>query len=228
MNQKKTMQGIKVCLFDAFGTLFKVKLPVDELDQLTNGQGARLLDIWRNKQLEYTWLRGLMEDYASFDQVTEEALTYALREIKVEEPEVYDLLMPVYRQPEAFSDVLPGLKALHKAGYKLAILSNGTNAMLHAGVIKTGIRQLISAILSVEEVRTFKPNPKVYQLSIDHFGLDKSAFLFLSSNRWDIAGAATFGFATAWVNRQQLVPEVLGPKPTYTLYSLEELNSILY
>lgn len=222
------MRGIKVCLFDAFGTLFKVKLPVDELDQLTDGQGNRLLDIWRNKQLEYTWLRGLMEDYVSFDQVTEEALTYALREIKVEEPKVYDLLMPVYRQPEAFSDVLPGLKALHQAGYQLAILSNGTSAMLEAGVIKTGINQLITAVLSVEEVRTFKPNPKVYQLSADYFGLDKSAFLFFSSNRWDIAGAATFGFSTAWVNRSQLVPEVLGPKPTYTLSSLEELNSILY
>jgi len=222
------MRGIKVCLFDAFGTLFKVKLPVDELDQLTKGQGNRLLDIWRNKQLEYTWLRGLMEDYVSFDHVTEEALTYALREIKVEEPKVYDLLMPVYRQPEAFSDVLPGLKALHQAGYQLAILSNGTSAMLEAGVIKTGIDQLITAILSVEEVRTFKPNPKVYQMSTDSFGLDKSAFMFFSSNRWDIAGAATFGFSTAWVNRNHLVPEVLGPKPTYTLSSLEELNSILY
>lgn len=222
------MQGIKVCLFDAFGTLFKVKLPVNELDQLTNGQGARLLDIWRNKQLEYTWLRGLMGDYVSFDQVTEEALTYALREIKVEEPKVYDILMPVYRQPEAFSDVLPGLKALNQTGYKVAILSNGTKAMLEAGVTKTGISQLVSAVLSVEEVRTFKPNPKVYQMSADFFGLDKSAFLFFSSNRWDIAGAANFGFSTAWVNRNGLVPEVLGPRPTYTLSSLHELNSILY
>lgn len=221
------MEGIRVCIFDAFGTLFKVKLPIAELDQLTDGQGARLLDIWRNKQLEYTWLRGLMQDYTSFDQVTEEALTYALREIKVEEPKVYDLLMPVYRQPEAFSDVLPGLKALHKAGYKLAILSNGTRQMLEAGVIKTGIRQLMTAVLSVEEVRTFKPNPIVYQLAVDHFGLDKSAFLFLSSNRWDIAGAATYGFSTAWVNRRQLVPEVLGPKPTYVLSALDELDRLL-
>lgn len=220
-------QGIKVCLFDAFGTLFKVKLPVEELDELTGGKGMALLDIWRQKQLEYTWLRGLMDDYVSFDQVTEEALTYATRELKVEKPQIFDVLMPVYRQPEAFSDVLPGLKALHSAGYKLAILSNGTKAMLEVGMTKTGLSQLISAIFSVEEVQTFKPHPNVYQMSPDFFGLDKSAFLFFSSNRWDIAGAATFGFATAWVNRAALVPEVLGPSPSYVLSSLNDLSDIL-
>lgn len=220
-------KGIKVCLFDAFGTLFKVKLPVDKLNQLTGGKGVELLDIWRRKQLEYTWLRGLMDDYVSFDQVTEEALTYAMRELKVEKPQIFDVLMPVYRQPEAFSDVLPGLKALHSAGYKLAILSNGTKAMLEVGVTKTGLSQFISAIFSVEDVTTFKPDPKVYQMSADFFSLDKSAFLFFSSNRWDIAGAATFGFATAWVNRATLVPEVLGPSPSYVLSSLNDLSDIL-
>lgn len=218
---------IKVCLFDAFGTLFKVKLPVEKLDQLTKGKGVELLDIWRQKQLEYTWLRGLMDDYVSFDQVTEEALSYAMRELKVEKPQIFDLLMPVYRQPEAFSDVLPGLKALHSAGYKLAILSNGTKAMLEVGVTKTGLSQFISTIFSVEDVKTFKPHPKVYQMSADFFNLDKSAFLFFSSNRWDIAGAATFGFATAWVNRATLVPEVLGPTPSYELASLKDLSDIL-
>lgn len=218
---------IKVCLFDAFGTLFKVKLPVQELDQLTDGKGMELLDIWRRKQLEYTWLRGLMDDYVSFDQVTEEALTYAMRELKMEKPQIFDVLMPVYRQPEAFSDVLPGLKALHSAGYKLAILSNGTKAMLEVGVTKTGLSQFISAIFSVEDVKTFKPHPKVYQMSADFFHLDKSAFLFFSSNRWDIAGAATFGWATAWVNRATLVPEVLGPSPSYVLSSLNDLSDIL-
>ncbi len=220
-------KGIKVCLFDAFGTLFKVKLPVDKLNQLTDGKGVELLDIWRRKQLEYTWLRGLMDDYVSFDKVTEEALTYAMRELKVEKPQIFDVLMPVYRQPEAFSDVLPGLKALHSAGYKLAILSNGTKAMLEVGVTKTGLSQFISAIFSVEDVTTFKPHPKVYQMSTDFFSLDKSAFLFFSSNRWDIAGAATFGFATAWVNRATLVPEVLGPSPSYVLSSLNDLSDIL-
>lgn len=214
----------KICLFDAFGTLFKVKLPVEALDQLTGGKGTQLLEIWRSKQLEYTWLRGLMAAYVSFDQVTEEALTYAMRELAIEEPQVFDLLMPVYRQPEVFPDVEPGLKALHAAGYQLAILSNGTRSMLEAGVQKTGLGQFLTTIFSVEEVQTFKPSPKVYQMPVDFFGRPLTDFLFFSSNRWDIAGAATFGFSTAWVNRQALLPELIGPTPTYTYASLEELR----
>jgi len=217
---------IKAFVFDAFGTLFNLTLPIDEIDALCNGKGKELLSIWRTKQLEYTWLRSLMDNYVNFDTITHEALTFAMRSVQVEEPKLYDLLMPIYRQPNCFKDVVPTLKALQTKGIQTAILSNGTPTMLQAGVEKTGLTDIIHPIISVDTIGIFKPSPKVYKYALAQMQLPIDSFYFVSSNPWDIAGAGQYGLQTVWLNRSQQAAEVLPPSPKYVIQSMEELLTL--
>jgi len=217
------MPTIKACVFDAFGTLFNLDIPVQEIDDLCKGKGADLLDIWRSKQLEYTWLRNQMNNYVNFDTITEEALTFAMRSTNVDAPELYTLLMPIYRQPDCFADVKPALQALRGKGIQTAILSNGTPAMLQAGIAKTGLTDIINPVISVDDIRTFKPSPKVYAHAVKQMQLDPASFVFVSSNPWDVAGAGQYGLQTVWLNRHNKVAEVLPPPPKYVIGSMMEL-----
>ncbi|MEL6863940.1 MAG: haloacid dehalogenase type II [Bacteroidota bacterium] len=217
----------KACVFDAFGTLFQLDIPLDQVDALSGGKGADLLEIWRRKQLEYTWLRSLMAGYDSFDVLTAAALRFAMDRLEVSEVALFDLLMPIYRQPKCFSTVKDMLSTLKTAGFQTAILSNGTPAMLEAGVAYSELGDWIDHILSVDEVAIFKPAPQVYELATKHLGLDKEAILFVSSNPWDVAGAGHFGFSTLWVNRTDQNPDQIGAPASYVRASLAELPALL-
>ena len=212
----------KACVFDAFGTLFNLSIPLERIDQLAEGKGQALLDIWRRKQLEYTWLRSLMKRYISFDQVTEEALQFAMNSLKVTNTKLFDILMPIYRQANAFADVRLMLEFLKARSIPSAILSNGTLDMLKAGIVHAGVDGQIDHLLSVDAVKVFKPDPLVYQMAIDSFGCTPADILFFSSNPWDISGAGTFGLQTVWVNRSDSPLEVLPSPPKYIVRGMEE------
>ena len=218
--------SIKAFVFDAFGTLFNLTLPIEQIDALCKGKGQELLSIWRTKQLEYTWLRSLMGNYVNFDTITHEALTFAMRTIQIEEPKLYELLMPIYRQPNCFEDVIPVLKALQTKGIRTAILSNGTPSMLQAGVDKTGLTKIIDPIISVDVIGVFKPAPQVYAYAVEQMQLPIEDFYFVSSNRWDIAGAGQYGLQTIWLNRSQQPMEVLPPAPKHEIHSMFELVTL--
>ncbi len=198
-----------IYVFDAFGTLFTTRLPIVELEGLVGADAEALLNLWRRKQLEYSWLRGQMNAYVGFDQITREALQFAKAHFKVDNSAVDDLLLPIYLN----ADLLPGafelLQHLHDNGKTIAILSNGTPAMLKSGVTKTKTTSFFSKLLSVEAVQTFKPNPVVYQMALDELNAGKEDLVFLSSNQWDVAGASTFGLDCVWVNRGGATKEVL-------------------
>ena len=218
------MKQPKACLFDAFGTLFKLDVPADLIDKKVNGRGTELLAIWRRKQLEYTWLRSLMNNYIPFEKITEEALTFAMHEIGATDKSLYDILMPIYRKAAAFDDVRPALQELQRLGIRTAILSNGTPSMLGAGAENAGIASLLDAIISVDVIQVYKPSPRVYQLALDSLQLEAKEVLFFSSNQWDVAGAGQFGLPTVWVNRYAKTREILPPKATYRIKGLWELK----
>jgi len=214
---------VKAYVFDAFGTLFNLTIPTEEIDVLCEGKGSELLAIWRTKQLEYTWLRSLMGNYVNFDTITHEALTYAMRAIEVDNLKLYDLLMPIYRKPNCFEDVLPALRALQERGIRTAILSNGTPTMLQAGIDNTGLTNIIHPVISVDDIGIFKPSPSVYAHAVQQMQLPIDSFYFVSSNSWDIAGAGQYGLQTIWLNRSQQPAEVLPPTPKHIIHSMMEL-----
>lgn len=218
------MKKPKACIFDAFGTLFNLSIPTDLINQKANGKGAALLDIWRSKQLEYTWLRSLMGSYVPFEKVTEEALTFAMRSVGATDRNLYQILMPVYRKANAFKDVKPALQRLQLEGITTAILSNGTPSMLKAGAENAGITDWLDAIISVDTIQKYKPSPEVYQLALDTLDLEAEEVLFFSSNQWDIAGAGQFGLPTVWVDRYGKKEEVLPPKARYKIKGLGEIE----
>lgn len=218
---------IKACVFDAFGTLFNLQIPFAEIDQLTSGQGKQLMDIWRKKQLEYTWLHSLMQAYQPFSELTKKALTFAMESLGVDEPALFDLLLPIYEKANCFPAVPSVLGQLQSQGIRTAILSNGTPKMLEAGAKNAGIDTVLDHIFSVASVKVFKPDPKVYQLALDQLNGTKSEILFISSNQWDIAGAARFGLMTVWLNQYGQVREPFDPGATFTISQIAELPHLL-
>jgi len=221
-------EQIKACVFDAFGTLFNLQIPFEEVDQLTDGQGKTLMDIWRKKQLEYTWLHSLMQDYQPFSELTKKALAFAMESVKMEESALFDLLLPIYEQANCFPAVPSVLEQLQNSGIHTAILSNGTPKMLEAGAKNAGIDVFLDHIFSVDSVKVFKPDPGVYQLALDQLQLSKSELVFISSNQWDIAGAARFGLITVWLNQYEQVREPFDPGAAFTISHLAELPALLH
>ncbi|MEM9823588.1 MAG: haloacid dehalogenase type II [Bacteroidota bacterium] len=214
---------IKACVFDAFGTLFNLQIPFEQVDALAEGKGKALMDIWRNKQLEYTWLHSLMQDYQSFDVLTKKALSFAMQSQGISNPQLYDLLLPIYERADCFPQVPGVLQELKDRGIQCAILSNGTPKMLEAGATNAGIHPLLDTIFSVAQVGVFKPDPKVYQMVLEAWQLSKTELLFISSNQWDIAGAAQFGWTTVWLNQYNQVKEPFEPGAQLTITQLREL-----
>ena len=194
------MGGIRVCVFDAYGTLFDVHSAVGRLRPQVGPHADELSQLWRATQLEYSWLRALMGRHADFWQVTGDALDYALTRTGVD-ASVRAPLMQAYLTLEAYPEVADVLRRLRAAGLKLAILSNGEPAMLAAAVENAGIGDLLDAVLSVEEVGVYKPDPRVYRLAVDRLGVRPDQVAFQSSNAWDVNGAACFGLRPVWINR---------------------------
>ena len=220
------MTGIQACVFDAYGTLFDVHSAVARLRPRVGEQADALSQLWRAKQLEYTWLRALMGRHADFWQVTADALDCALARTGVDAA-VRDPLMQAYLALDCYPEVPTMLRRLRDGGLRTAILSNGAPRMLETGARSAGIDGLLDAILSVEEVGIYKPHPKVYQLAVDRLALRPDQIAFLSSNAWDISGAATFGLRAVWVNRLGMPPERLPGAAEHELGDLSGLPALL-
>lgn len=221
------LSNIGACVFDAYGTLFDFNSAVMRCRDDIGEAAERLSEIWRQKQLQYTWLRSLMGRHADFWQVTGEALDFALAAVAVDNAELHKRLMALYRQLDVFPEVTDVLTRLKRAGMKTAILSNGAPDMLNAGVAAAGLGALLDDVLSVEDIGAYKPDPRVYQLAVDRLGVDAPAICFMSSNGWDAAGAAAFGFRVVWVNRYGQPPERLPAQPDVELDSLLPLPELL-
>ncbi|QID19584.1 haloacid dehalogenase type II [Nitrogeniibacter mangrovi] len=217
------LQGIEVCVFDAYGTLFDVSSVARGAQAELGERWAALSELWRSKQLQYTWLRGLAGHHADFWQVTGDALDVSLATLGIEQPGLRDRLMALYLRIAAYAEVVPTLRALRAAGLKTAILSNGSPAMLEAAVNNAGLAPLLDAVLSVEAVGVFKPHPKVYGLAGMHFGVPVERICFLSSNSWDAYSAKAFGFQVLWCNRFGQAAERLPATPDGQIRQLDEL-----
>ena len=217
---------MRALVFDAYGTLFVVHSISIACESLFPGNGAELSRLWRTKQLEYTWLRGLMGRYSEFENITADALNAACRMLGLNLPlSGAASLMQGYRRLQPFPEVKDVLCALH--GRKLAILSNGSPGMLNALVEHAGFSRIFDAVISVDELKTFKPHPSVYGLASKHLGLDAEDVGFVSSNFWDIAGAASYGFRTFWINRGGRPPDELGFLPQAILKDLDQIGQFI-
>ena len=220
------MSGIRACVFDAYGTLFDVHSAVARLRARVGEQADALSQLWRTKQLEYTWLRALMGRHVDFWQVTGDALDHALARTGTD-PAVREPLMQAYLALDAYPEVPDMLRRLREGGLKTAILSNGAPKMLEAGARSAGIEALLDAILTVEDVGIFKPHPKVYQLAVDRLAIPPDQIAFQSSNAWDVSGAATFGLRAVWINRLDVPPERLPGAAEHELSDLSGLPALL-
>jgi len=218
--------AIGALVFDAYGTLFDVHSVVARCDRLFPGRGRALSELWRQKQLEYAWLRSLMGRYEPFEAITEAALRYscAAQQLTLTAEAARDL-MQAYRRLATFPEVGEALAGLGDC--RLAILSNGSPDMLNAAVKHAGLDRVLDHVLSVDEVRTFKPHPSVYQLAPDRIGIPTADIGFVSSNYWDACGAAAFGFQVFWINRAKAVPDELGQKPGAVLERLTDLIAMI-
>jgi 2-haloacid dehalogenase len=212
-------------VFDAYGTLFDVNSVVVRAAHVSADLQA-LSALWRQKQLEYTWLRSLMEHYQDFWDVTEAALRAAVTQLKIQASDA-ELrgLMQAYLRPAAFPDVTKALDALQ--GSPLAILSNGSPKMLASAVQHNSLTSYFSEIISVERVRTYKPSPRVYALAPEVLGVPAEEILFVSSNSWDVAGAKAFGYKACWCNRSQGQMEHLGFSADFTISRLDQILDCL-
>ena len=216
--------NIKACVFDAYGTLFDVHSAVGKHRQDLGDNADAVSMLWRQKQLEYTWLRSLMRVHADFWQVTGNALDYALEKFVVANTDLREKLMQAYLELNCYPEVPQVLAKLKEGGIKTAILSNGEPKMLAAAVKNSALEQSLDAVLSIEDVGIYKPDSKVYQLATNFFDIQPEEVLFQTSNAWDAAGAAEFGFKVAWINRFAQPWEKLPQKPNW---ELSDLNGLL-
>lgn len=217
---------IKACVFDAYGTLFDVAAAARNAAAAPGGEALaqswpQLAETWRLKQLEYSWLRAVANDYIPFWQVTQDALDYALELHGLTESGLRETLLGLYERLDAYPEVPGVLAALKEAGYATAILSNGSTAMLNAAIESAGLKGLLDGAYSVEDVGVFKPHDTVYALAEQRLGLSGADIAFFSSNGWDATHAARYGFRTVWVNRGHAPLDRVGQPPAKIVHSLE-------
>ena len=221
------LAGVQACVFDAYGTLFDFASAARSCQDVLGEAIDKLTALWRDKQLQYTWLRAVQGRHADFWQVTCDALDFALETLALDKPGLRDRLMNLYLTLEPFPEVPDVLQRLKASGLRTAILSNGSPMMLDAVVRASRLSTLIDAVLSVEAVGVYKPHPRVYQLAVDRLGIPAAAIAFQSSNAWDAYAASAFGMQVVWCNRYGQRPERLPGKPDRTVRSLSELPALL-
>ena len=219
--------GVRAAVFDAYGTLLDFGAAAASARDVLGERWAPLNELWRRKQLEYSWLRAVMRRHADFWAVTGDALDHALEALRLEVPGLRERLMEAYERVGPFPDAAPALAALRARGLRTAILSNGTPRMLAAATRHAGLDGLLDAVLSVEEVGVYKPDAAVYRLASDRLGAWPGELLFVSSNGWDVHGAATAGLRVAWCNRAGLPRERLPGEPAAVIGSLAELPALI-
>jgi len=218
---------VKACVFDAYGTLFDFASAARRCNDELGDSAAKLTALWRDKQLQYTWLRAAQGRHADFWQVTGDALDFALETMGIERPGLRERLMALYLTLDAFPEVPEVLRKLRAAGVRTAILSNGSPRMLEAAVRGSRLEGFFDAVLSVEAVGVYKPHPKVYQLAVDTLGLPAGAIAFQSSNAWDAHAASAFGMRVVWCNRYNQRRERLPGAPDGEITTLSELPTLL-
>lgn len=219
--------GIKACVFDAYGTMFDVHSPVSRVAGELGEKAQAVSQTWRDKQLQYTWLRSLMGAHADFWQVTGDALDFALEVHGVDDRAIRERLMDAYLTLDAYDDTAPCLKALKAAGLATAILSNGSPTMLDAAVTSAGIGGDLDAVLSIEEVGIYKPDARVYQLAVDRLGVAASEICFVSNNPWDASAGAHFGYQVARLNRYGMPADKLPGDFAAVMRGLDELPRLV-
>jgi 2-haloacid dehalogenase len=218
---------VRACVFDAYGTLFDFASAARRCRDVLGDSFDTLTALWREKQLQYTWLRAAQGRHADFWQVTGDALDFSLETLKLNQRGLRERLMELYLTLDTFPEVQSVLEQLKAAGLKTAILSNGTPTMLDSAVRNARIDSLLDAVLSVEEVGVYKPDPRVYQIAVDRLGIPTSQISFQSSNGWDAYAASSFGMKVVWCNRYRQPKERLPGHPDHEIETLAELPRIV-
>jgi 2-haloacid dehalogenase len=217
---------VNAFVFDAYGTLFDVHAAIAHHREAAGRDADRFSEIWRTKQLEYTWTLTLAGHYVDFWTLTERALDFAFVRVPSVDRGLRPKLLEAYHSLDAFADARTALSGLKAKGARLAILSNGTPRMLTAAVAAAGIANLLDAVLSVDAVRAYKPRPEVYALATGSLGLKPPDIAFVSSNRWDVMGAVSFGFNAFWINRARTPDEYADFAPLRQISSLTDLGDV--
>ena len=220
------MKNIKAIIFDAYGTLFDVNSAAEKCKGKIGDKWEDFANYWRTTQLEYTWLRSLMNRHKDFWKITEDSLDKSMKFFKIDNSMRNDLL-DLYKVLSPFSEVKETLNKLKKKDFKLAILSNGTPSLLGNLVKNNNLENIFDDIFSIEEVGIFKPDSKVYELPVNKYNIKKDEILFLSANTWDVSGAGNYGYNSVWVNRNKNIFDNLDYQPLNEIHDLSELLEII-
>ena len=220
------MKNIKAIIFDAYGTLFDVNSAAEKCKDKIGDKWEGFANYWRATQLEYTWLRSMMNRHKDFWQVTEDSLDKSMKAFKID-PSMRNELLDLYKILSTFPEVKEVLRNLKKKDYKLAILSNGTPTLLNGLVDSNNLNDLFDDIFSIDEVKVYKPSPKVYEIPIKKYKINKNEVAFLSANTWDVSGGGNYGYNPVWVNRNKNIFDNLDFKPSYEIESLKGLERII-
>tara|TARA_B100001540_G_scaffold15044_1_gene12964 strand:- start:89 stop:751 length:663 start_codon:yes stop_codon:yes gene_type:complete len=216
------MNNSKAIVFDAYGTLFDVNSAAEKSKDKIGNKWENFANFWRTTQLEYTWLRSLMKKHKNFWQITEDSLDKSMETFQIDKSLRNDLLS-LYKELSPYPEVKNVLENLKKKSFKLAILSNGTPELLNHLVKSSDLENLFDDIFSVEEVKIYKPDPKVYDIPVNKYKVSKGEITFLSANTWDVSGAGNYGYNSIWVNRNNSVFDKLDYKPKNEVKNLKQL-----
>ena len=220
------MKNIKAIIFDAYGTLFDVNSAAEKCKDKIGDKWEPFANFWRTTQLEYTWLRSLMKRHKDFWQITEESLDKSMMAFNID-LKMKNELLNLYKVLSPFQEVPETLKLLKEKNFKLAILSNGTPSLLNDLVKSNNLNNLFDDLFSIEEVKIYKPHPKVYDLPIEKYKIKKNEVVFLSANTWDVSGAGNYGYQSIWVNRNNNIFDNLDYKPNNQIKNLSELINLI-
>ena len=220
-------ENIVACVFDAYGTLFDVNSAAAQCKESLGDKGEAFSSLWRNRQLEYTWLRSLMKEYVEFWQITGDALDYTMEALDIKDLELRERLMNIYMRLDAYPEVKDVLTKVKACGLKTAILSNGSPKMLHSAIENADIKSVLDDCFSVDSIGIFKPHPSVYQMAVDRLEVEAEHICFMSSNAWDVSAAANFGFRVIWVNRFKQPQERIPGQHEQEITTLEALPQLL-
>ena len=220
------MKNIKAIIFDAYGTLFDVNSAAEKCKDKIGEKWERFANFWRTTQLEYTWLRSLMDRHKDFWQVTEDSLDKSMKAFDID-PSMRNELLNLYKVLSPFEEVPETLKTLKEKKFKLAILSNGTPSLLDELVKSNNLDNLFDDIFSIEQVGVYKPSSRVYDMPIKKYNINKSEIAFLSANTWDVSGGGNYGYQSIWVNRNNNIFDNLDFKPKYQITDLNKLIQLV-
>ena len=220
------MENIKAIIFDAYGTLFDVNSAAEKCKDKIGDKWEGFANFWRTTQLEYTWLRSLMDRHKNFWQITEDSLDKSIKVFNID-PSMRNELLNLYKILSPYKEVPETLKTLKEKKFKLAILSNGTPSLLDELVKSNHLDNLFDDIFSIEQVGVYKPSSRVYDMPIKKYNINKSEVAFLSANTWDVSGGGNYGYQSIWVNRNNNIFDNLDFKPKYQIKDLSKLIQLL-